>query len=91
MYTNQLVKAPTDPDNMVKAFSHAFWFAAGAGYFALIVAIPALWGIGILGKTGESARVEELVMQHKETDIYAIKEKQKDAEIAASTMAVNPA
>lgn len=58
----------------------AFWAAAAFGYFALVAAIPGLWGIGVLNKSGESARVEELVAHHHEKEVIGVKEKQADLE-----------
>lgn len=77
---NQLKKDPENLDNLVKSFNYAFWTAAAFGYFALVVAIPGLWGIGILNKTGESARVEKLVAAHHEKEVIGVKEKQADPE-----------
>lgn len=64
----------------MKSYNYAFWTAAAFGYFALAAAIPGLWGIGILNKTGESARVEKLVAAHHEKEVIGVKEKQADPE-----------
>ena len=63
-------------------FPDGFWFAAGAGYFALVGGIVGLRRIGILGTSGESARVEDLVAHHQEDKVIdgAGKEKVVDAE-----------
>jgi hypothetical protein len=83
---NQLKKAPEDPANVFLSFKHAFATAAAFGYFALIAAIPGLWGIGILNKTGESARVEELVVHHHEDEVIGVKEKQHDPEAVTNVI-----
>lgn len=80
---NQFKKDPESIENLSKSFNHAFWVGAASGYFALIVAIPGLWGIGTLGKSGESARVEELVSHHHEKEVIGVHEKNSDIEAAA--------
>lgn len=59
-------KDPTDPN---KAFQHGFYTAASFGVLALVISVPGLWGIGIMGKTGESARVMEAVIHNDEKAI----------------------
>lgn len=47
----QLAKAPpTDLANNVKAFQLCFWTGFAFGLFALVGAIPGLWGIGEPGR-----------------------------------------
>lgn len=64
----------------MKSYNMAFWAAAAFGYFALIAAIPGLWGIGTLNKSGESARVEGLVSHHQEKEIIGVRDKTADPE-----------
>lgn len=77
---DQYLKDPEDIQNVMKSYNLAFWTAAAFGYFALIVAIPGLWGVGVLNKSGESARVEELVAHHHEQEVIGVREKQSDPE-----------
>lgn len=84
---NQFKKGdPTDVINTTKSFNYAFWCAAAFGYFAFFAAIPGLWGIGILNKTGESARVEHLVAAHHEKEVIGIKEKEADPEAVTNVV-----
>lgn len=73
---NQLKRDPTDPN---KAFQHAFYTGLAFVTFALVVAVPGLWGIGILGKSGESARVLEAVLKHDEQAVFKKKEAATEA------------
>ncbi|ORY26751.1 major facilitator superfamily domain-containing protein [Naematelia encephala] len=53
----------------IKEYTYGFWTAVSFGAFAFVAAIPGLWGIGVLHKTGETARVEELVVHHHEDEV----------------------
>lgn len=83
---NQFKKDPESIENLVKSFNYAFWTAASFGYFAFVAAIPGLWGIGILNKTGESARVEKLVAHHHEKEVIGVKEKEADPEAVTAVV-----
>lgn len=72
----QLKKDPKDPN---KAFQHAFYTAVAFVTFALVVALPGLWGVGIIGKSGESARVLEAVIQHDEQAVFKKKQEGSQA------------
>jgi len=62
----QLERDPTNPN---KAFQHAFYTATAFGVAALVISVPGLYGVGVMGKSGESARVLEAVIHHDEKAI----------------------
>lgn len=52
---NNSLKA--NPANPALAFNHANMLGIGLAGVAFLGAIPALWGIGIIGKSGQSAAI----------------------------------
>ncbi|KAK8845280.1 hypothetical protein IAR55_005993 [Kwoniella newhampshirensis] len=69
VFSTIVADAHTSPEDPMRRFNYGCWTGVAYGCFALIMAVPCLWGIGILHKTGETARVEELVAHHHEDDV----------------------
>ncbi|WWD22222.1 hypothetical protein CI109_106713 [Kwoniella shandongensis] len=69
VFSTMVADAHTSKSDPMRRFNYGCWTAVAYGCFALLMAIPGLWGIGVLHKTGETARVEDLVAHHHEDDV----------------------
>ncbi|WRT70066.1 uncharacterized protein IL334_007060 [Kwoniella shivajii] len=69
VFSTMVAEAHTSKTEPIRSFSYGCWTAVAFGTFAFIAAIPGMWGIGVLHKTGETARVDDLVVHHHEDDV----------------------